>query len=311
MNEMEYVAYYCEHLLETEIIDGEEYVFNDISRVDDEIVKENAKKLGIEKGVFVSEVSKRYNINTKRLDYDALWKLSLYLYQYIYSVFSDKYLEVMLPKRQLARCFLFIVPHWLFEACEFMGLQREPPPRMPANIVCACLGDLAISLRITHIARLQVIKISANAEVLDRVVTHINAFQFIASLDHHLSLGRDREPVNAVDHGPRAVAFHGDFEARGMQLLNQRGIHLQCGLATGQHDETCRKSLRRRHDLLVAHLHICLKVCVTKGTSQVAAAKAYEDGGTSCVFTLALERIKYFVHTFHAHQTHAFYSSTS
>lgn len=84
MNEMEYVAYYCEHLLETEIIDGEEYVFNDISRVDDEIVKENAKKLGIEKGVFVSEVSKRYNINTKRLDYDALWKLSLYLYQYIY-----------------------------------------------------------------------------------------------------------------------------------------------------------------------------------------------------------------------------------
>ena len=84
MNEMEYVEYYCEHLLETEVIDGEEYIFNDISRVDDEIVEENAKKLGIKKDVFVSEVSKRYNINTKPLDYDALWKLSLYLYQYIY-----------------------------------------------------------------------------------------------------------------------------------------------------------------------------------------------------------------------------------
>jgi len=84
MNEMEYVAYYCEHLLETGVIDGEEYVFNDISRVDDEIVEDNAKKLGIEKDVFVSEVSGRYNSNTKPLNYDALWKLSLYLYQYIY-----------------------------------------------------------------------------------------------------------------------------------------------------------------------------------------------------------------------------------
>ena len=36
--------------------DGEEYVFNDISRVDDEIVEDNAKKLSIKKDVFVSEV---------------------------------------------------------------------------------------------------------------------------------------------------------------------------------------------------------------------------------------------------------------
>lgn len=84
MEEMEYVKYYCEHLLETEVIDGEEYVFNDISRVDDKIVEENAKKLGIKKDVFLYEVSKRYNSYTKPLNYDALWKLSLYLYQYIY-----------------------------------------------------------------------------------------------------------------------------------------------------------------------------------------------------------------------------------
>ncbi len=84
MDEMEYVKYYCDHLLETAVIDGEEYVFNDISRVDDKIVEENAKKLGIKKDVFLVEVSKRYNSNTKPLNYDALWKLSLYLYQYIY-----------------------------------------------------------------------------------------------------------------------------------------------------------------------------------------------------------------------------------
>ena len=84
MDEMEYVKYYCDHLLETAVIDGEEYVFNDISRVDDKIVEENAKKLGIKKDVFVDEVSKRYNSQTKPLNYDALWKLSLYLYQYIY-----------------------------------------------------------------------------------------------------------------------------------------------------------------------------------------------------------------------------------
>lgn len=84
MDEMEYVKYYCDHLLETAVIDGEKYVFNDISRVDDKIVEENAKKLGIKKDVFLVEVSKRYNSNTKPLNYDALWKLSLYLYQYIY-----------------------------------------------------------------------------------------------------------------------------------------------------------------------------------------------------------------------------------
>ena len=84
MDEMEYVKYYCDHLLETAVIDGEEYVFNDISRVDDKIVEENAKKLGINKEVFLHEVSKRYNSPSKRLNYDALWKLSLYLYHYIY-----------------------------------------------------------------------------------------------------------------------------------------------------------------------------------------------------------------------------------
>lgn len=87
MNEMEYVKYYCEHLLEKAIIDGDEYVFNDLSLIDDGMAEGNAEKLGIKKDVFIYEVSKRYEgygIRTKRLDYDALWKLSLYLYQYIY-----------------------------------------------------------------------------------------------------------------------------------------------------------------------------------------------------------------------------------
>ena len=65
MNEMEYVKYYCEHLLETEMIDGEEYVFNDISRVDDEVVENNAKILGIKKDVFIEEVSKVFFFDTK------------------------------------------------------------------------------------------------------------------------------------------------------------------------------------------------------------------------------------------------------
>ena len=84
MDEMEYVKYYSEHLLDKAIIDSEEYVFNDISLIDDWLAESNAEKLGIKKEVFVYEVSKRYNSYTKPLDYDALWKLSLYLYHYIY-----------------------------------------------------------------------------------------------------------------------------------------------------------------------------------------------------------------------------------
>lgn len=84
MEEMEYVKYYCDHLLDKAIIDKEEYVFNDISLIDDWLAETNAEKLGIKKDVFVDEVSKRYNSPSKPLNYDALWKLSLYLYHYIY-----------------------------------------------------------------------------------------------------------------------------------------------------------------------------------------------------------------------------------
>ncbi len=92
MNEMDYVKYYCEHLLDKAIIDKEEYVFNDISLIDDWMAESNAERLGIKKDVFVYEVSQRYNSYTKPLNYDALWKLSLYLYHYIY-LFPVTYTE--------------------------------------------------------------------------------------------------------------------------------------------------------------------------------------------------------------------------
>ena len=92
MEEMEYVKYYCDHLLDKAIIDKEEYVFNDISLIDDWLAETNAEKLGIKKDVFVDEVSKRYNSHTKPLNYDALWKLGLYLYHYIY-LFPVTYTE--------------------------------------------------------------------------------------------------------------------------------------------------------------------------------------------------------------------------
>ena len=92
MEEMDYVKYYCDHLLDKAIIDKEEYVFNDISLIDDWLAETNAEKLGIKKDVFVDEVSKRYNSHTKPLNYDALWKLGLYLYHYIY-LFPVTYTE--------------------------------------------------------------------------------------------------------------------------------------------------------------------------------------------------------------------------
>ena len=44
MEEMEYVKYYCNHLLDKAIIDKEEYVFNDISLIDDGMAESNAEK---------------------------------------------------------------------------------------------------------------------------------------------------------------------------------------------------------------------------------------------------------------------------
>ena len=84
MNEMEYVEWYCTHLLERYEQDGEEYFFNDLSLTNDVGAESNAKKLGIEKERFIKELTYRYNNVAPKLNYYALWKLSLYLYQYLY-----------------------------------------------------------------------------------------------------------------------------------------------------------------------------------------------------------------------------------
>ena len=84
MNEMEYVEWYSTHLLERYEQDGEEYVFNDLSLTNDVGAESNAKKLGIEKERFIKELTYRYNNVAPKLNYNALWKLSLYLYQYLY-----------------------------------------------------------------------------------------------------------------------------------------------------------------------------------------------------------------------------------
>lgn len=84
MNEMEYVEWYSTHLLDRYEQDGEEYVFNDLSLTNDEGAELNAKKLGIEKERFVEELTKRYKNVAPQLNFSALWKLSLYLYQYLY-----------------------------------------------------------------------------------------------------------------------------------------------------------------------------------------------------------------------------------
>lgn len=81
---MEYVKWYSTHLLERYEQDGEEYVFNDLSLTNDEVAESNAKKLGIEKDRFIKELTARYNNVAPILNYNALWKLSLYLYQYLY-----------------------------------------------------------------------------------------------------------------------------------------------------------------------------------------------------------------------------------
>ena len=80
---MEYVEWYSTHLLERYEQDGQEYVFNDLSLTNDEGAELNAKKLGIEKERFIKELTKRYKNVAPQLNFNALWKLSLYLYQYI------------------------------------------------------------------------------------------------------------------------------------------------------------------------------------------------------------------------------------
>ena len=77
----------------------------------------------------------------------------------------------------------------LFESHEFMCLEGESPSWMAFDIVDALLNDEMVPGGISCIARLQIIIVGLNTEVVD-IPRHVeDAFQFVASFDHNILFG--------------------------------------------------------------------------------------------------------------------------
>ena len=87
MDDKEYVDFYCEYCLEYETFPdfkNQTIVFNDLHNINEEQAISNAEKLDITEKKFTSCLKQRYDNSYTKFNIIALWKISLYLFQYIF-----------------------------------------------------------------------------------------------------------------------------------------------------------------------------------------------------------------------------------
>ncbi len=190
-----------------------------------------------------------------------------------------------------------------------MNLYRKPPAGVLYHGIDA---GFHISLSLHFIftkTRLQETMSGLNAFVLRQILTKIDHFQFITSLQHTRlqiaslknGLGRKRHPIEVVRQRSRTIGFEGNGLVRFLlQFRHKRLVNEQRWLAACQHKQWCERILIDFiHNLLQRHHLPVLMLRVAKRTAQVASAKAHKDRRRSGVITFALKGVEYFVYFVH------------
>jgi hypothetical protein len=170
---------------------------------------------------------------------------------------------------------------------------------------------------------------------LQQVAPEVQARQFLqvqSFLRHHhlqlaagadaqlrAGLGADADPVDAGGRLQRAVGFHRDLESLRVQGVDQRRVHLQQGLAAGQHHQRAARNAGRpvsgdgagqlgrirelapagavgAHEVGVAEAALRAGAIALAAGPQVAAGEAAEHGGAAGVAAFALQRVEDFLH---------------
>ena len=118
-----------------------------------------------------------------------------------------------------------------------MRLKGESPSWMTLDVVDALLDDEMVLGGISCIARLQIIIVGTNSEIVDIARHVVDAFQFVALFDHDILFGRDGQPVKVRWWHVGSIAFHRHLVAGFVQTVDEWFVDLQGGFASCKDDE--------------------------------------------------------------------------
>src|SRR5689334_14807374 len=119
--------------------------------------------------------------------------------------------------------------------------------------------------------------------------------------DRRAGLGTHADPVEPSGSGDRAVSFDGDFEALGVEAVDQRGIELEQRLAARDHDEALRRAVAEplagdffgkllgagelgpAQEVRVTELADGGRTIFFAASPQVTSRKSQKHGGSTCI----------------------------
>ena len=102
-----------------------------------------------------------------------------------------------------------------------MRLKGKPPSWMTLDVVDALLYDEMVLGGISCIARLQVIVVGTNSEIVDVARYVVDAFQFVALFDYDILFGRDSQPIKIGWWQVGSIAFHRHLVASFVQTVDE------------------------------------------------------------------------------------------
>ena len=192
----------------------------------------------------------------------------------------------------------------LLDVYELMGLQGEMPLGVLLDVLHTLARYFAIALGIAGVAWLQVevmgLRRGPRRRVVDTIEDDLHLVDLLGcecrSMVDKATLGRERHPVDGSRQRTGAVGLDGDVEALAMERVDKCLVDLQRRLATRENYKAAVTPLADGGNYLGSRqLAITLEVGVAEGTTQVTAAEAHEDGCTTGMAPLALQRIEYLV----------------
>ena len=186
-----------------------------------------------------------------------------------------------------------------------MYLQRKPPVRVGFHGLYAGFHIGFSLVLILNKTWLKKTMLGFDNLILRQILTKIDHFQFITSLQHTRlqiaslknGLGRKRHPIEVVRQWSRTIGFNGDGLVRFLlQFRHKCHINKQRRFSTCQHKQWCERIfIDLLYNLLHRHHLPVLMLCVTKSATQVASTEAHKDGRRSGVVAFALKGVEYFV----------------
>jgi len=201
-----------------------------------------------------------------------------------------------------------------------MGLHAQTPARVCLAVGHGCCG-VGSGIGPVHGLQVEVFKVQRFVQRRLGARLRIHQLEFLARGQHALAaaLGAHAQPVNAFGRQNRAVGFHGNGEAKCVQGFDQSFVHLQQGLATGQHHKAVRgvggwpkagngggqgwgavklAAVRAigADKVGVAELANGRAAVFFAAAPQVASGETAKHGGLPCIGAFTLQGVEHFFH---------------